>query len=100
MRRKLTAVRLGSVPLNDSYVTCHGSDAVRTVAEPPVHVSDAPPAPMTAWSMCPIRLLAVLVIVLLWNVPKRVTLQVTLPPNGSAKLRASHLTSHSLSLTE
>jgi hypothetical protein len=66
-------VMFGSVPLKDAYLACHGSEAVRMVAEPLGQV------PSIALVMYPIRAPLVFAIVLECNEPSRVTAHSVVP---------------------
>jgi hypothetical protein len=69
------AVMFGSVPPKLSYLTCHGSDACRTVADPLMQWVP----PITDLVMYPVRAPAVLLMVASWKDPSKVTAHPELP---------------------
>ena len=70
----LSLVMFGSVPVKDAYLTCHGREAVRIVADPLMHLSAT-----IALVMKPIREPATLAMVLEWSEPSSVTAHSVVP---------------------
>ena len=89
MNRSVISVMLGSIPPKLLYWTCQGSVAVRIVALPLSQTAVVPVlVPTFALVTCPIRRLAVFVMVALWKVPSSVTGQVTGAPIVGANVRS------------